>query len=292
MADGRLIYSLAEAAPRAVVSADTTPRAGALDTNLWEIKVDAVSGTPVSRPSRITNWSEFSLAGPNTSADNHRLVFGRMSVQADVYVSELQRGGRRLKAPPRRLTLDERNDGPHAWTPDSKAVLLTSDRSGNNDIYKQALDQYSAEPLVGTGQTELSPRLSPDGAWVVYVSFGRSADIGTSAPAQLRRVPVSGGPSELVLTAHGWTNHRCARAPASLCLVGEQSEDKKQLVLTAFDPLKGRGHEVIRTAIDSRLDAVNWDLSPDGSHVAMLVPTEVNHIRLLPIAGARRTTYL
>jgi Tol biopolymer transport system component len=88
-----------------------------------------------------------------------------------------------------------------------------------------------------------------------------------------------------VLTAHGWTNHRCARGPANLCLVGEQSEDKKQLVLTAFDPLKGRGREVMRIAIDPRLNAVNWDLSPDGSQVAMLLPTEGNHIRLLPIAG-------
>jgi eukaryotic-like serine/threonine-protein kinase len=148
LADGRLIYSLGEVAPRT----------GAMDTNLWEIKVDAASGKPASEPRRITNWSDFSLTGPNATADGKRLVFGRLSAQTDVYVGDLEGGGTSLKATPRRLTLDERRDNPTAWTPDNRAVLFQSDRGGNWGIYKQALDADSAEPLVVTPQADEVPR--------------------------------------------------------------------------------------------------------------------------------------
>jgi hypothetical protein len=45
LADGRLIYSLLETL-RGVKSQ--------VDTNLWEIKVDAASGQPTGKPRRIT----------------------------------------------------------------------------------------------------------------------------------------------------------------------------------------------------------------------------------------------
>ena len=158
LADGRLICSLGEAAPSYFQR----------DNNLWEINVDAGSGKPAGKPRRITNWTGFSFAGPNATADGKRLVFSRVSAQTDVYVSDLEAGGMRLKTPPRRLTLDERNDAPTAWTPDSKAVLFNSDRSGKSDIYKQALDQDSAEPFMATPQVINVVRLSPDGEWIVY----------------------------------------------------------------------------------------------------------------------------
>ena len=182
------------------------------------------------------------------------------------------------------MTLDERDDLPSAWTPDSKAVLFMSDRSGNLDIYKQALDQDSAEPFVVTRQVDFDPVLSPDDAWVIYASAATAKDLFSSSPSQLRRVPVSGGPSQLVLTAHGWYAHGCARAPATLCLVGERTEDQKQIVFTTFDPVKGRGREVARIATDPRL-GYHWNLSPDGSQIAMMFPAGENRIRLLPLAG-------
>jgi Tol biopolymer transport system component len=237
LADGRLIYSFSEGA---------SPFYGPPEANLWEIQVDSRSGQPAAKPRRVTNWTEFSLAGPSATTDGKRLVFCRVSGQTDVYIGDLDRGGTRLKAPPRRLTLDERNDWPAAWTPDSKAVLFQSDRSGNWDIYRQALDQDSAGPFVATPQLDWYPRLSPDGAWFVYVSFAKPEDFLTSTPSQLRRVPVSGGPSQLVLTAHGWRNHHCARPPATLCLLGELAEDQKQMMFIAFDPVKGRGPEVAK----------------------------------------------
>jgi Tol biopolymer transport system component len=279
LADERLIYSFGETAGATSVT----------DTNLWEIKLDPRSGRSAGKPRQITNWSGFSLAGPNASADAKRLVFTRLNAQADVYVGELEGGGTRLKAPPRRLTLDERNDWPHAWTADSRAILFQSDRSGKDDIYKQALDQDSAEPLVASPQANRLARLSPDGAWVIYESSAQGDNgrmNGILAPGQLRRVPVSGGPSELVLTTHSWHDHQCARAPAKLCLLGEQSDDQKELVVTAFDPLKGRGREVARIATHPGF-WYGWNLSPDGSEIAVLFPAGQNRIRLLPLRGGQ-----
>src|SRR5262249_15792027 len=155
--------------------------------------------------------------------------------------------------PPRRLTLDERNDWPMAWTPDSKTVLFDSDRSGNWQSYRQDLDQDSAEPIAINSQVNLSPQVSPDRAWFLYTSLARPKDLDNpAAAAQLRRVAVSGGPSQLVLTTRGYIGYRCALAPATMCVVGEWAGDHRQLVFTAFDPVKGRGHEVARMTTDRR----------------------------------------
>jgi Tol biopolymer transport system component len=282
LADGRLIYPLEEA--------KTSPGPAPADMNFWEIKMDAGTGQQADKPKRITNWPDFWLADPNATADGKRLVFSRARWQQDVYVGDLEAGGTRLKQPPRRLTLDERNDRPHAWTPDSKAILFDSDRSGNWDLYKQALDQDSAEPFVNSPQVDVAPRLSPDGAWIVYLSFPKPEAPASPfppwrfgvGPFQVRRVPVSGGPSELVLTGHGCANLRCARSPATLCLVGEWTEeDRKHVVLTAFDPVKGRGPEVARITVDPS-KVSKWAISPDGSQVAVLFR---DYIRLLPLGG-------
>lgn len=275
LGDGRLVYSVGEAAPP---NPDVTaPGFGTSDTNLWEIRVDDDSGKSIGKPRRITSWADFSLTGLNATADGKRLVFSRVSARSGVYVGDLEAQGVHLRAPPRRLTLDEYNDWPTAWTPDSEAIFFFSDRSGKYDIYKQALAEESVQLFVTTSRVSAVPRLSADGAWILYDSFEKIEDVGTLAPSQLWRVAVSGGPSQLVLTKRGWADHRCARAPATLCLMGEPTEDQKQTILTEFDPIKGRGREV------TRISGREWDLSPDGSHIVFL--TGQNRIRLQPLRG-------
>ena len=44
--------------------------------------------------------------------------------------------------------------------------------------------------------------------------------------------------------------------------------DGKQLIFTAFDPIKGKGRELTRFATDPRGD-YSWDLSPDGTRIAV-----------------------
>jgi eukaryotic-like serine/threonine-protein kinase len=265
--DGKMIYSLGE------------PQPNINDSNLWEVRTDARTGEPTGRPRRVTGWVGFSFGSPRASADGKRLSFLKMADQGDVYVGELEAGGRRLK-PPRRLTLDGRNDLPTAWTADSKAVLFVSDRNGSFDIFKQGLYQPSPELVVGGPEQEFVPRLSPDGAWVLYWAAPTLDFLNSSV--RLMRVPVSGGPSQQVLTSFFFDTHRCGRLPGSICAFAEVSQ--RQAVFFAFDPVKGKGRELTRLAIDPSGN-YGWDLSSDGSTIAIVKKLGESRIRFISLSG-------
>ena len=255
LSDGRLIYSQPEPPPNQS------------DDNLWEIRVDPRTGAPAGRPQRITNWVVSHSWGLSATSDGKRLAFLKGNPQSDVYVGELEAKGTRLKTP-RRLTLDERQDFPGAWTPDSKAVLFDSDRTGSFNIFKQALDQDSAEALTTGSESKSTPRLSPEGSWILYSVLAPGKKISASALRRLMRMPVGGAPSQVVLEARGIDDYHCARAPATLCVLGERSADGKELLLTTFDPVRGRGHEVGKIGARMGPGTVSWDLSPDASRIA------------------------
>lgn len=204
-------------------------------------------------------------------------MFLKGNPQADVYIGELDLERTYLK-PPRRLTMDLHWDMPYAWTPDSKAVLFVSDRTGSFNIFKQALDEDTAEPApmlveYNSGVSALlngeAPHFSPEGDWILYseASKKEEADLRT-ASRRLMRIPATGGQSQFVLEAQGFFKHCCARAPATLCVLGEMDEKRNQLKFTAFDPEKGRGHELARVNVRLQPGIVAWDLSPDASRIA------------------------
>jgi Tol biopolymer transport system component len=123
-------------------------------------------------------------------------------------------------------------------------------------------------------------RISPDGQWLLYLVFPKQDDV--SGPVQLFRIPVAGGPPQLVLNAslYGWPS--CASS-ASICDIAERTPDGRQLVFTALDPLKGRGRELARYDIDPAVD-YNHVLSPDGSRIAIVKRSE-GAIHVLSTAG-------
>src|SRR5271167_2539165 len=170
--DGRMIYSRQE-------SLDSS------DDNLWQIGIDTRTGAPTGKPTRITQWAGSYLWGLSASADGKRLVLQNTTWQAQVYLGELAAGGTRMN-PPRRLTNDETYDYPSAWTADSKAVLFSSNRNGTRGIFKQGISQDTAEPLVTGPQDVVLPRLSADGAWILYAEIPKTP-AGPSTPLRLMR---------------------------------------------------------------------------------------------------------
>jgi len=136
---------------------------------------------------------------------------------------------------------------------------------------------------VATGpQGTLLPRLSADGAWILYPELQKT----WGASWRLMRIPTSGGAPQFGLETRQTILYGCARAPASLCVLTEASQDEKQLTLTACDPLKGRG-KVLRS-VEKDPSAFNYGVavSPDGSTVAFSKPGEAEiHIRLLSLSG-------
>jgi len=131
-ADGRLIYSFHE---------DAKPNAAA--DSLWAIKVDPNTGKPTGSPQRLSKGLG-SIAGLTVSADGKRAGFLRNNMEDQVFIAEFDKNTRRLGAP-YRLTLDENGNLPTAWTPDSKSVLFASNRNGTWKIFKQPIDQATAE---------------------------------------------------------------------------------------------------------------------------------------------------
>jgi Tol biopolymer transport system component/tRNA A-37 threonylcarbamoyl transferase component Bud32 len=267
--DGRMIYARAEPAPNQA------------DSNFWQIRVNMRTGQREEKPRRLTNWAGFQVVNPTSSADGKRLSFIKTTSHSSVYIGELNANGTQLKTP-RRLTSSEWDDRPTAWTRDSRAVLFGSYRDGKWGITKQALDQESGETLVTVPVGFTYPRLSSDGAWVLYPVFAEN-NVGLTVPFSLMRVPVSGGPPQAVLTGRGFGDFRCARSPATLCVVGERHTDGSEITFVSFDPLKGKGHEITKIETDPAGD-YGFDLSPDGSRLAVH-NREQNHIRILFVDG-------
>jgi serine/threonine protein kinase len=268
--DGRIVYSQGQSALG--------------NDNLWQVAVDSQAGTAIGRPKRITQWTGSGITSLSAPADGKRLVFLKSTYQMQVFLGELTTGGTHM-SPPRRLTNDEALDMATAWTPDSKAVLFLSDRNGTFGVFKQGITQESAEPVVTATQDVPQAVLSADGAWILYHEIPKQA----TTQRRLMRVSVNGGVPQFVMQIQFGRDvggYSCARAPASRCVVLEANEDEKQLMLTAFDPLQGRG-KVLRTfEKDPSADYNITQLSPDGSTFA--VPrtggAEIS-IRLLSLAG-------
>jgi Tol biopolymer transport system component len=199
-----------------------------------------------------------------------------------VYVADVEANGTQITTP-RRLMLTESWDHPTAWTADSKAVVFFSDRKGHGSIFKQSLQGDAPEPIETGPGDAIVPRISPDGAWILYVVHPKEG--GLSAPARLMRIPVAGGPAELVLTANIVDSHRCARSPATVCAIAERSADRRQLIFTSFDPKYGRGGELTRLDVNPTSTDYVWDLSPDGTRIALRDRSEQQHIMIISLTG-------
>jgi len=263
--DGRLIYSLAEPSPNAN------------DSNLWEVKLDPGTGKPEDKPARITSWAGFSFASPTGTADGKRLTFLKFNFQSSVYVAELTAGGAKLTTP-RRLTLDERNDWPTAWTSDSRAILFWSDRNGSNQIFKQLVDQQTAETIVAGSEESWMPRTSPDRKSVLFLTGSMN---GSSQ--RITRVGLSAGAPQTVLEVPRLGNYACPQPPADVCFFAQMTEDQTKLIFSAFDPSLGKAHPVL--TLDAHPGVLfNWMPSPDATRIVLCEynPLE-GRIRLLSL---------
>jgi Tol biopolymer transport system component len=77
----------------------------------------------------------------------------------------------------------------------------------------------------------------------------------------------------------------CSKGISALHGVSER-DNRKQIVITAFDPVKGRGRVLRTKEKDSSQDYGGTALSPDGSTYAVSQSGEPEiHIRLLSLSG-------
>jgi Tol biopolymer transport system component len=238
------------------------------------------AGEPPRNSRRLTSWAGFCLDQASYTTDSKRLVFKETRQRGTVFVAATNAGNR---LSPRQLTFSDAWESPATWTHDSKAIIFSSNRSGNFSIYKQALDSDIAEPLVTGPDNYFAWCLSPDGHWLLYNALTK--DDTAVTPDRVMRIPITGGPAELVVTGQRdiygvW----CTRAPAMQCVISERTPDRKQLVLSALDVMKGRGQ--VLTQIETEPSAeYAADLSPDGRHVVIAKSLGEGSITILSLAG-------
>lgn len=270
--DGRIIYSAAEPSPNST------------DMNLWQIPVDRSGSKAAGPPRRITSWAGLSIIDLSLSADAKRLVLVKAGLQRDLYVAELKNNT--TLGTPRRFNLQGRDDLPSAWTPDGQRLFFFSDRNGNWDIFQQGLQARKAQDFVLEPGDQTEPRLSSDTHWVLYWDVP-GASSSKSAVVQLMRIPISGGVPERVLQArHGATVH-CSRDG---CIMAEPDPTNGELVFSRFEAATGRTAELIRVAADVTAPPA-WDLSPDGSTVAIVgLEEQKDRVRVIELdSGSART---
>lgn len=253
---GRIVYS---------VIGGANPSIGA--SKVLEVSTDRRTGRASGAPILLAKW-DAPVTGLTANAAGTRLVLRDLFVQHSVYLANLQVGGRSLSAPLRLSFGIGREDYPRAWSPDGQSIFIDTNRNGNWQIYRRALDSDSALPFVAGMDDQFAPRVSPDGNWLLYVDRPRTWREGE--PARLMRVPIAGGLPQIVLTASGFADwglrFDCPRRAGLPCILAERQKD--QVVFRPFDPVKGllpADPEIIRLNSPA---ATPWSISPSGSELA------------------------
>ena len=275
--DGRLIYSRSET--QAV--ADTC--------NFWTVRLDARTGQTIEKAKRLTNSAGYCLDHPSVTRDGKRLAFRQSSAQETTYMADLEAGGKRILNP-RQFIAREGENVVADWTSDSKTAILALNRGDQYAVYKQLSSSDTPEPIVISAANALlvSAVVTPDDKWVILQVYPLSGSLSTPTP--LMRVPITGGSPELIFSVPPGSGFTCARPPSSLCALAEPSLDRKQLIVTAFDPVNGRrGVELARFDREPHLRE-NYQplcsISPDGTRLAVSRGPE-GPITILSLRGQR-----
>src|SRR5436190_13499174 len=98
------------------------------------------------------------------------------------------------------------------------------------------------------------------------------------------RVPVDGGPSQELFVAATWSMFTCPISRSANCVIAEPTQDNKQLIVTTLDPMKGRGPELARFALDPNVKDWWIEISPDGTRFALL-RTPTDPIQIVALNG-------
>ncbi len=262
--DGRVVYDMAE------------PETGVC--NYWITHIDPDTGRRREKPRRLTNWPSFCVASGSVTDDDKKITFAAWSGFIATYVADLDAGQARLRNA-MRFTQEDNDAYAIAWSTDSKTVIVGQHHMPNSyALFKQSLDSDTKEPIAfATGGGWVSyAEVSPDGNWLILLIWPADEPIDSSrltVPLPIVRIPMSGGAPQTILQAARPPIVSCAKAPSKVCVIAEQSDDKKQMTVSSFDPISGQKAELARFDLDREVDLTQDNLicrvSPDGTRLAM-----------------------
>jgi len=253
-----------------------------IEYSLWQIPTGMGTAEPAGKPHRLAHWTDFGPGDLTVTADGKHLSFVKTKEWIDVYLADL---GKKKMLSPRRFTLDNRGSYANAWTPDSQAILLSSDRTLKRGIFRQPINSQIASPMISApGEDCENAAMTPDGRWVLFRESERVRPGTSSGPVRLMRRATDGGPSEKVLEEPSDLNwgYGCGVKPHSRCILWQT--EGSEVVLYALDPMRGK-ESALR-----KFERPNWEsgaadwkisVSPDGSRLAY--PTEARQIKIVSL---------
>jgi Tol biopolymer transport system component len=245
--DGRLIFSRRE---RPGGSWDQTT------SNLWSVRIDIEKGKTIGEPRRLTQYKGYNVRDLSISQDGRKIAAFLVRNQADVWVGRLNDAGTSF-TDEIQLTKDDWADMISGWDADSRKVLFWSYRGSRvdsflMDISGQILESYE----ISNPAEDYWPTFSPDGRFFLYLN----------KEGTISRMPKEGGPAEDIVSGLPLLNMRCRPGSDLPCLAGYI--DGNEYVFITFDPDTGDTEELLR--ISNRIPFTNWELSPDGTKIAVV----------------------
>jgi len=131
-------------------------------------------------------------------------------------------------------------------------------------------------------------RLSPDGAWLVFAATSHNSPAGT--PQRFFRVSGNGGAPQPLFEVSGLLDMQCTNRAANLCTYSVRAGDGRSLIITAFDPVAGKGKELLRVPTEPGAQ-YNGAPSPDGSLFAYeKTDWTSDQVHFLPLGGGQART--
>ena len=212
---------------------------GAMETSLQEWRTDEV-GDVTGPPRILVGWRPEHISQLSAAADGTRVAMMAGTTQERIYVSDFDIATGRIDEP-RRLTNDEWSASTTAWMPDGGAVLFTSNRNDDSDIFSQRLDSAVQDARVISTGSQFRPEVTSDGRWLFYVDLRPGS-------WRLMRLPLAGGSPEPLVTVPEWAVPRCSLHGRCVIQEGQGST----LVVSHLDPLRGKGRELCRWPSFSR----------------------------------------
>ena len=97
----------------------------------------------------------------------------------------------------RNLSLDPFTDDLPAWSPNGSQIIFTSDRSGNNEVYRVEADGSALLRLTHSNREDITPAWWPNGKKILFVSErDRSSEIYIMNPDGTRQERISRHPGD------------------------------------------------------------------------------------------------
>lgn len=164
--------------------------------------ISNVYTVPISggEPKRITQTGPSYLHG--WSPNGKFLAFvGQRNNEFDIYTIAANGNGKEMK-----LTHTKGLDDGPEYSPDGKYIYFNSVRSGTMQLWRMHADGSSPEQLTNDEFNNWFPHISPDGKWVVFISFGKDvspSDHPFYKHVYIRLMPVDGGKPKVVAALYG-----------------------------------------------------------------------------------------